>query len=548
MSRKAFIRTGVLITFLTVLIQAVWALTMPAFRGPDEPHHVNSIMRLASGGGWPEPGQAMIDPAISEAGRQAGLILSADVPFTGEHRTKLLYGSNVGAKFADTPATPHRLRSVIYPVAAQHPKSVEVDQMTQHPPLYYAGGAALVKALDLEDAPWDRLVQALRLYGIALTIPLVPATIYTARRLGANRHWSLAAGLIPLGIPQLFGITAVVTNDTLAIGAGALVVAALVKAGTERISPTTVALVGGSLGFALWSKGLLLAFGLPLILIFMLADGERWRTRIAATLVSGSMALLIGWWWILNIVRYGVLQPAGYSRPVPAEWDPAAADFGHYVTVAFRTFTKSFFSSYGWLEADFPAWLTWVLLTILVGGAVLAIVVAGRSRKTLLILMSPFAGLIVLLYGQGWLNYVSTSVVAGVQGRYLYPTIAAFGGVVLGLAALGRWGYRIFVLFTVGVGLFGYAWLLRSAYPGPAWFDIERAAHVIGVPDPVLVIMLSVYLAVNAIIVLLMLARARGADLPAEPQAVAAAQETGHEPAAGHEPAPDSSAWDEGRP
>ncbi len=64
----------------------------------------------------------------------------------------------------------------------------------------------------------------------------------------------------------------------------------------------------------------------------------------------------------------------------------------------------------------------------------------------------------------------------------------------------------------------------------------------------VLVIMLSVYLAVNAILVLLMLAKARGADLPAEPQSAAAAQETGHEPAAGHEASADSSAWDEGRP
>nr|WP_277814770.1 DUF2142 domain-containing protein [Flaviflexus huanghaiensis] len=505
-------------TLLTVIIQVVWALTMPAFRGPDEPHHVNSIMRLASGGGWPEPGGAMIDPVISEAGRQAGLIQSHEVPFTGEYRTRLLHGSSFGGPFADTPVTPHRLRDTVYPVEAHHPSSIEVDQMTQHPPLYYAGGALVVKAFGLEDAPWDRLVHVLRVYGIALTIPLVPATIYTARRLGANRHWSLAAGLIPLAIPQVFGITAVVTNDTLAIGAGALVVAALAKAGTERISPKTVALVGGSLGFALWSKGLLLAFGLPLILVFLLADGERWRTRLIAALVSGSMALLIGWWWLLNIVRYGVLQPAGYSRPVPADWDPATAEVSHFVTIAFRTFTKSFFSSYGWLEADFPTWLTWILLGLLLGGTALSIAVAGRSRKVVLILLSPFAGLIVLLYVQGWFNYVATSVVAGVQGRYLYPTLAAFGCLVLGIAIWGRWGYRLFALLTVGVGAFGYAWLLRNAYPGQRWFDIDRFAHVAGVPAPIVVIILTLYLLVNVTILVVILRKASDPDVLAGPQ------------------------------
>lgn len=519
MSRQSFVRSSVLLTLLVIILQSVWALTMPAFRGPDEPHHVNSIMRVASGEGWPVPGEAMIDPAVSEAGAQAGLIHDSSTPFTTHYRTRLLHSSGYGPPFADTPVTPHRLRSDIFPVSKAHPYSVEVDQMTQHPPLYYIGGALVVKAFDLEEVPWDRLLQALRLYGIALTIPLVPATIYTARRLGANRHWSLAAGLLPIAIPQLFGITAVVTNDSFAIGSGALVVAALAKAGTERISAKTVLLVGVSLGLALWSKGLLLAFGLPLILVFLLARGEPWGRRIGAALASGAMALAIGWWWIVNLIRYGVLQPAGYSRPVPDEWDPSQAEFTHYATIAFRTFTRSFFSSYGWLEADFPSWLTWILMILFVGAVIWSIVQAGRARRTYLILLSPFAGLIVLLYAQGWLNYLSTSVVAGVQGRYLYPTIAAFGGIVLGLRILGRWGYRLFGVFCIGVGMFGFAWLLRSAYPGIIWAEISRYADVVGMPEPIIIILLTVYLLTSAVLLGLVLRWAAGADRLDEPHA-----------------------------
>lgn len=521
MTRKTFIRASVALTLLILAVQAIWALSMPAFRGPDEPHHVNSIMRIASGEGWPEPGYPMVDTAIVEAGRESGVIREDSMTFTLADRTRLLHSRTTGQPFADTPVVPHRLRSPIYPVEKADPAAQEVDQMTQHPPLYYAGGALVVKTFQLEDAPWDRALLALRLYGLVLTIPLVPATIYTARRLGASRAWSLAGGLIPLAIPQLFGTSGVVTNDSLAIGSGALVVAALAKAGTERISWTNVLLVGGSLGLALWSKGLVLAFGLPLILVFMLNRYESWPRRITATLVSGTMALTIGWWWILNIVRYGVLQPAGYSRPIPDTWDGSDAEFLHYFWLAFQTFTKSFFSSFGWLEADFPQWLTWLLLTLLVVGLAWSVTKAGRSRTTYLILLSPFVGLIVLLYGQGWLNYVSSSAIAGVQGRYLYPCLAAFGGIVLGLQKLGRLGYWAFGIFAIGTGMVGFAWLLRSSYPGDAWTDLDRYAHVAGITVPVLVVALTVYALVNLILVILVFIWSGSAHLPAEPQSTA---------------------------
>lgn len=514
MTRRSFVRASVLLTFLVVVLQSVWALAMPAFRGPDEPHHVNSIMRIASGNGWPEPGDAMIDTKMIEAGREAGIITPGANDFTSKNRTRLFHGSPINQYFADTLVEPHERRSSIYPIEVAAEGALEVDQMTQHPPLYYAGGALVVKALDLEDAPWDRLLQVLRLYGIILTIPVVPSFIYTARRLGASRRWALLAGLIPLSIPQLFGTSGVVTNDTFAIGAGALVMAAIAKAGTERISPKTVALVGGSLGLALWSKGLLLALGLPLVLIFMLAKNETWKTKITATLVAGVSALAIGWWWILNIVRYGVIQPAGYHRDPPLDWDPAMAEFSHFFTIAFRTFTNSFFSSFGWLEGTFPRIVTYVLFTVLVIAVLWSLIRAGRTRTTYLILLSPFIGLVILLYLQGWSNYLSTSVVAGVQGRYLYPCIVAFAGIVLGLRYFGRWGYRLTALYTVGVGVFGFLWLMRSSYPGETWANLDRFAYVAGISVPVLVVVLTIYVLVNLAILTLAFLWARHAHEP----------------------------------
>ena len=497
MSRRRFIRASLALTFLAVLIQGVWAVAMPGFRGPDEPHHVNSIMRLAGGGGWPEPGDAMIDPEIHAAGYEAGLTRTDGAPFTSGNRTRLLSPGSTSAPYSEVFLTPHDER---IPIGQSGPitGSVEVDQMTQHPPLYYAGGALVVKAFDIDDSPWDRALLALRLYSIAITLPLIPSMIYTARRLGAPRQWALAAGFLPFAIPQVFGITAVVTNDALAIGGGALVIAALAKAGTERISWRTVSLVGGSLGLALWSKGLLLALGLPLILVFLLAKNETWRTRILATLAAGSMALAIGWWWIANIVRYGVLQPAGYSRPVPDGWDGSQAEVSNYLIHAFRTFTRSFFSSFGWLEVNFPQTLTLILLALFLGLTLWGVIRAGQSRTLSLILLTPFAGLIALLYAQGWLNHVATAAVAGVQGRYLYPTIAAFAVIVLGLRVFGRRGYVLFGLSSIALGMFGLIWLLSHAYPGSMLVDASRFAEAAGLPVAGIAAVMVIWVAANA--------------------------------------------------
>ncbi len=43
------------ITLLVVTVAACWAVLTPAFRAPDEPQHLNSVLRLAYGGGWPPP-------------------------------------------------------------------------------------------------------------------------------------------------------------------------------------------------------------------------------------------------------------------------------------------------------------------------------------------------------------------------------------------------------------------------------------------------------------------------------------------------------------
>lgn len=515
MTRHLFIRLSALLTLIVLVVQAVWAISMPGFRGPDEPHHVNSILRLASGGGWPKPGDAMVDTAILDAGRESGTVVPSAETFAGIARTKL--GNDSAEPNPDPPyptsfrnvaVTPHENRSAVGEIQRVDPDSVEVDQMSQHPPVYYAGGAAVVNLFDLTQQPWDRMLLGLRLYGIALTIPLVPALIYGARRLGARRTWAVAAGFLPLGIPNYLAITAAVTNDTLAIGTGALVIAVLIKAGTEPITRTTTVLVGASLGLALWSKGLLLAFGLALILVFLLKKDEPWRRRIAAVLASGTMSLAIGWWWIHNIIRYGVIQPSGFPRTVSELWDESMADIPTFFSTAVTSLSTSFFSAFGWLESDFDTVLTITLTVLLIAAVAWGAVCAGRRRRTAVAVLSPIVGVVVLLLAESWSTYQGYGTIAGVQGRYLYPLIAALGVVVLGMARFRGKAIVIFAAVNLAVSAYGFVFFLNSAYPGYPWIDFTRYSLVTGLSQVALTLVIE--LLVFAIIAAFILAATIG--------------------------------------
>lgn len=205
MTRTLFVRLAALLTLLVLLVQAAWAISIPGFRGPDEPHHMNSILRLAEGGGWPAPGETMLDQSIVDAGKEAGMLVSGAESFVGLARTRLdndrlapQTQPPFRTYFRNIDVVPHGERSVL----SLGEPSIEVDQMTQHPPPYYAGGAILVTAFDLDEQPWDQLLLALRLYGIVLTIPLVPSLIYSARRLGRGVPGLLQQASSPSAFPS----------------------------------------------------------------------------------------------------------------------------------------------------------------------------------------------------------------------------------------------------------------------------------------------------------------------------------------------------------
>lgn len=111
-SRLFVAATGAL-TLVFFIWQIVWAILTPAFRAPDEPVHVNSVIRVVEGGGWPAPGEARVSSSVLQAVRESGMILADAQSFTALERTRVV-GSREEypeiPSFSATVVTPHSQR------------------------------------------------------------------------------------------------------------------------------------------------------------------------------------------------------------------------------------------------------------------------------------------------------------------------------------------------------------------------------------------------------------------------------------------------------
>ncbi len=61
-----------LASVLLFLASLMWSAVTPGFQTPDELQHTNSVVRLAEGGGWPRPGDVLVEDETLDAQELAG--------------------------------------------------------------------------------------------------------------------------------------------------------------------------------------------------------------------------------------------------------------------------------------------------------------------------------------------------------------------------------------------------------------------------------------------------------------------------------------------
>ncbi|HEY5456248.1 MAG TPA: DUF2142 domain-containing protein [Acidothermaceae bacterium] len=448
-------RIGLVVGLATVMfygIMMIWACVTPDFRAPDEPQQVSTTLRLAYVHSYPAPGDARIYLPVKASYADVGfggIGLNTIIGLTPLHRptSKQLSSetmSQLGVSFVDAPPSPY-----------------DYDQMTQHPPGYFAIMAVAARAFDVINKTPHTALLILRLCSALLLAPLPFLTFRIGKLLGATPAVAAAASFLPAGLPQLTHLGGSVNNDALTITLGAAVTWLALEFVTRRAVRGWAIGLGVTMTALLWTKGTALPMLVVVAAAFLLRAKRFGVRRTIGDALVATLCILPGLaWWVANVVRFGTLQPDGYPKSYLNLLPHGHIAVAHWLHGFFPGLTRSFFADFGWLEAPPPTLVT-VLLTL----AVLVLIVVGIVRcgerwATALLAQLSWIMALIAIMDTSYSASNRIGAIQGVQGRYLFVGVAAIAA-ILGVAvgpgrpALG-WIYAllpVLALITAALGL-----------------------------------------------------------------------------------------------
>jgi hypothetical protein len=431
-------------TMLLAALLTAWALVTPGFRGPDEPPQVSTVLRLATGGGYPAY-PAVLDPSVRAAGPALG--------FPGLTRVFTDAGVLTARPLDLARPTAAELRS---PAFARDPDTF--DQMTAHPPAFATLMAAVVVVGDLMNRPIDVALLVLRLASAALLLPVPWLIARSALEVGLPAPGAGLAAFVPAGWIQFTHIGGVVNNGTLLVLGAAGLAAALLPVCRGAIGGGRAAAIGALLSLCLLTKGFALGF-VPLVALAYLA-AVRYRgagATLRAASITGVLALPGLAWWAANQIRYGTIQPNELLTfdvvGPPGAWESWAGRLGSGLS-------SSLWADLGWLETPLP----WPLHLSATAG-LLAVMAVGTWRlRASQVEMAVLHGMWVLPLllvavgsAQVWgeLGYFVPA-----QGRYLFTGAVAVA-VCVGAVVRAPWLVRAAPALAAAVGAAGLVFGLR---------------------------------------------------------------------------------------
>ena len=456
-------------------LAAAWSVVLPLAEGPDEPSHLGLVLHLADGGGYPDhDGLARSVAVVRLCTTYAAAVRVCPVP--GE----VVTADAVRTRGVDD-APPRADRPAWNDDGGDRPTAAR-NQMSQHPPLYYAALAAVlrgVRALAGGPLSLDRELALLRLVNAVLVAPLPLLAWATARRAGAGESVGRTAAVLLVGLPMLTATGGVLNNDDLLTLLGAVATLLLVTVSRGDGSRRTALALGAVLAAALLTKAFAVVF-LPVVpLAYWVGSSpgpRRWQRVAAGTgWVALPVLVLPGVWYLRAVARTGSPTPSADAdrytsalAPPGFEADPLA-----FADRFVGLFAERFWGSFGWYTVRLPGWATVVLsvaAAVLVVGGLLAATRAGPGsgrvrRGVLAVLLAPAVLLVVLTALRAWSLHARSGQYPFIQGRYVFAgvvglaVVAALGWV---RSVPGRWSLATLSVLVAGVQV----WALSLALVG----------------------------------------------------------------------------------
>jgi len=468
-----------LVTLLHVLVMVVNVGFWAPNRGPDEFRHVGLSMGVASGAvlPWPDPGTFSTTKGVSAGLLSPGLAVG-----------KTLYSAAA--------APPTRSAWPSYADRGGDDPGARPNQLVQHPPtFYYLMGAALHALPDYADRPYIDVYLFLRLINVLLLAPLTLLVYAAAKRALGSGPAASASAVAVLAIPQVARNGASVENDNLLVLLLAALTVLTIFVLTGDTSRRTALGIGVLGALALLTKGLSLFLPLYLAVVYAYALSRYGRRAVVPALIALAVAGFgSGWWWLRNMIVFGVIQPEGNQivqnglGPPRTTWADTGVQFAeHFV----RRMNYRF-----WLDAHIWAPPTWVeyfdaiLAVVLVAGLVAGLATARRSpsfglSRALIVLVPATCQLGIITVG-AWHSWQSTLFPSGQQGRYIYGGL--LGLLVVSCAGLARLlGTRAHLLpvAVLAGGLFvtlvqftlGFRIYYTPRHHTSYWNDLTEGSH-----------------------------------------------------------------------
>jgi 4-amino-4-deoxy-L-arabinose transferase-like glycosyltransferase len=363
-------------------------------------------------------------------------------------------------RLADAPILPRSERPTFAQLGGHAISKVRVlNQMVQHPPLYYWLEAAVLRVPGVSDLAWDLQVWLMRLGSVLMMLPLPVLCWATARRFLIGRRpaedrsdngpsetalphdrvsrLAVLAAAIPLTIPNLIRDGSSVTNDALLVLTTSVLLYLLSRVLTGDLTRRTAVWVAVTLAAALWTKGLALALP-PVVLAAYLVGwwrrpnpASRVRALWPPLAIAAVGGIVGGLWWLRNLVDYGTVQVNGYGAYGRVIYGPPdnRGTLTHFLPVFITQVVMRIWGGIGLLDAPSPGPFViygWFFVVLI--GLVAAVFIRsgeGGRLRALVLISAPVLTALVVTEGSFSTNERWSTVVAGAQGRYLYSTVVA---------------------------------------------------------------------------------------------------------------------------